>query len=753
MKKASLLFFITFITLNVFSQNVFDVNTVREINLHFYNSHWRDSLDSYYTQGIDNLELATFEIDGTSFDSVGIRWKGNSSCMPGQTKNPMHIELDYIINQDYYGVSTFKLSNLFKDPSFVREVVMYEFLNWYMPAAKSNYVNVYIDNNLLGLYNSLQSINKDFCEEYFGSRKNTRVKCDPLHFVGPPTPIPGCGPPPPDAAAALVLFSPDTACYQYSYEMKSTYGWENLLRLIEIIRFDSLNANKLLDIDRTLWMLAFDNLFVNLDSYIGSGHNYYLYQNDSNRFNPIIWDLNEVFGTFTEGMNTNELKNLSLFYNSYKPQRPLISAIMTIPDNQKRYLAHYRTLVSELIESDTIIERCTQMQSFIDSYVQADPNKLTTYSEFQNSMDYDQGIAMGITPFLSDRYSFITSDNDYNKTPPSITTINHPTTQPLFNETVTISANISNATNGVLGYRTDHFAQFNYTQMFDDGNHNDGAANDGLFAGEIPAFAANTEVEYYIYAENSNAGTFMPVRAEYEFYTYTTAGDIIDNGVIVINEFMASNSTIQADQDDEYDDWIEIYNTTSSSINLKNTFLSDKTDDVIKWQFPDTIIQAESYLIIWADNDVSQQGLHANFKLSSSGEAVVLSNFDGSIIDSISYTQQYSDTSFGRYPNATGPFQFLYPTFSDVNEALSVSNILSESNIKIFPNPTHNTLNINFVNNNASISIIDMYGREIKQLNSNSNNIVINTSNFENGIYYIRIKNTDSIIIHKFVKQ
>jgi len=751
MKKAHLLFLISLITLNIFSQDVFNVDSVRNINLHFYNSNWRDSLDSYYIQGIDNLELASLSINGTDFDSIGVRWKGNSSCTPGQMKNPMHIELDYIKNQDYYGVSTFKLSNLFKDPSFVREVVMYEFLNWYMPASKSNYVNVYVDNNLLGFYNSLKSINKDFCEEYFGSRKNTRVKCDPLHFTSPPTPIPNCGPPPPDAAAALVLFSPDSACYQYSYEMKSDYGWENLFNLIETIGLDSSNANNILDIDRTLWMLAFDNLFANLDSYIGSGHNYYLYQNNSNRFNTIIWDLNEIFGTFTQGMSPNELKNLSLFYNFDKPQRPLVSAIMAIPNNKKKYLAHYRTLVTELIETDTIVERCTQMQSFIDAYVQADQYKLTSYSEFQNSMTNDQGLALGITSFLADRYSFITSDNDFNKTPPTIATINHPTAQPLYTETVTISADISNANNCILGYRTEHFAPFIYLQMYDDGNHNDGLANDGLYAAEIPAFDTNTQVDYYIYAENSNAGTFLPVRAEYEFFNYIVSGNILEEGKIVINEFMASNATIVADQDDEYDDWIELFNPTSEDINLRNTFLSDKTDDILKWEFPDTIIQANSYLIIWADNDVSQQGLHANFKLSSAGEAVVLSNYNASIIDSISYTTQYTDTSFGRFPNATGQFQFLNPTFSDFNEALSVTNILQDFEINIYPNPAHNLLNIRIYNSNKfDINIVDVYGKQVKQFNSTINRIDI--SNLDVGIYFIRIKNNDNTIVKKFVK-
>jgi len=751
MKRTFLFVIISLFISNTYSQDVYNVDIIKEIDLHFYNTNWRDSLDSYYLQGVDSVELADVIIAGESFDSVGVRWKGNSSCSPGQIKNPLHIELDYKKNQDYQGVKTFKLSNLFKEPSFVREVTMYEFLNWYMPASRANFVNVSVDGSLLGFYVSIESVNKDFIEEHFGSRNNPRFKCDPLHFVEPPTPIPGCGFPPPNTSAALMVFSPDTACYQYSYEMKSDYGWQELLSMMERIRFDSYNVRENLNLDRTIWMLAFDNLFVNLDSYIGSGHNYYIYENDSNKFNPIIWDLNEIFGTFKEGMNPTELKNLSLWYKTEMPQRPLLRSLLNIPANRKKYLAHYRTLVHELVETDTIVKRCIELQTMIDSYVQADPNKLFTYTDFQNSMTQDIGIALGISPFLSDRYSYVSNDVDYLKTPPSIISVEHPITQPLCTDKVVISTIITNANNCILGFRTGSFDPFVYLQMYDDGNHDDGAANDGIYAAEIPAFPANTQVDYYVYAENSEAGTFLPVRAEYEFFSYTVVGETITEGAIVINEFMASNSTFQADQDGEFDDWIELYNPTDFDIELKSAYLSDDKSNVLKWQFPDTIMQASSYLIIWADKDEIQQGLHANFKLSASGESVVLSNFDGSVIDSISYPQQAADTSYGRFPNAYGPFQIINPTFNAENFALSINKLTAENIFRLYPNPTKDNLRI-IINKDISVNeivIIDFIGKQIKIVSINNlTNIIIDVSDLNKGVYFVRIGHS----IQKFLK-
>ncbi len=759
MKKIFLLVTaILIISNSIFSQNtyVYNIDSIRNFDLSFYDAAWRDSLDTFYVHNLDNMVLATLKINGETFDSVGVRWKGNSSCSPGQIKNPMHIELDYIINQDYHGVETFKLSNLFKEPSFTREVTMYDFLSWYMPAPKTNYVNVYIDGNLLGFYTSSSSINKDFVLEHFGSDNNSRFKCDPASFSGSPTPIPGCPPIPPDIMSALGPMGPDTACYVNNYEIKSDYGWGKLEKLIFTVNFDSLNTYKYLDIDRTLWMLAFDNIFVNLDSYIGSGHNYYIYENDSNRFNPIIWDLNEIFGTFQQGMSFTQLKNLDLFYNINNQSRPLISKLLSIPEYKKKYLAHYRTIVKELIETDTIINRVSQLQTIIDSYVNADPNKLTSYNDFQNSLTADVGLAMGIQPFLTDRYNYITSDINYNKIAPVISAVTQVTQNPTDTNYVSITANVSNSTSCKLGYRSNSFDPFILIDMFDDGNHNDSTAGDGIYGAYIPPFPATTQVDYYVYAENNDAGIFSPVRAEYEFYNYTVTGDNITPGSIVINEFMASNSNTVTDQNGDFDDWIELYNTTSSDINLSEVYLSDKTTDIFKWKFPDTVITANNYLIIWADNSTNEAGLHSNFKLSASGESVILSNYDSTTIDIINFGTQHTDTSYGRYPNATGNFQFLQPTFSAYNQQLSIESINYADYIKLYPNPAKDFIFVEYKNiikdTKYKIVIYNMLSQKIKtyDIDKNNNKISINTSAFKNGIYFIKFGNyAEKIIINR----
>ncbi|MFH2056733.1 MAG: lamin tail domain-containing protein, partial [bacterium] len=131
--------------------------------------------------------------------------------------------------------------------------------------------------------------------------------------------------------------------------------------------------------------------------------------------------------------------------------------------------------------------------------------------------------------------------------------------------------------------------------------------------------------------------------------------------------FLADNETTQQDQDGEYDDWIELHNPTASEVSLNGLHLSDKTDNVGKWTFPDTSIAAGGYLIVWADEDEEQVGLHANFKLSASGEDVVLAEADLTVIDAINFGAQEVDVSMGRCPDGSGSFATMTPTFAAAN--------------------------------------------------------------------------------------
>jgi hypothetical protein len=137
---------------------------------------------------------------------------------------------------------------------------------------------------------------------------------------------------------------------------------------------------------------------------------------------------------------------------------------------------------------------------------------------------------------------------------------------------------------------------------------------------------------------------------------------------VVINELMPVNSSTVQDQNGEYDDWIELFNLSSSPVDLSGYYLSDSKKEPERWQFPHgTTISANGYLIIWADNDTLQSGLHANFKLSSQGEEAVLSDTHKTIIDKTSFDAQPLELTWSRVPNGTGDFKWQSPTFNRTN--------------------------------------------------------------------------------------
>jgi len=137
---------------------------------------------------------------------------------------------------------------------------------------------------------------------------------------------------------------------------------------------------------------------------------------------------------------------------------------------------------------------------------------------------------------------------------------------------------------------------------------------------------------------------------------------------LVINEFMASNSIIQ-DWQGEYEDWIEIHNVSDDAIDIGGMYLTDDLSIPTKWQIPEdvsfvTTIPGHGYLLIWADNDTGDAGLHANFQLNVGGEELGLFDTDGkTLIDSIIFGDQIADLSYGRYPNASTDWRFMvFPT-------------------------------------------------------------------------------------------
>lgn len=696
------------------AQDLYDPNVIQKIEIHFDQSNW-NALMQAEKDGNENYIVAAWcKVNGVQYDSVGVKYKGNSSYRATNKKNPLHIELDYIKDQTYNGQGDIKLSNVFQDPSFIREAVSYYILQNYMDCPKANFANVYINDQLYGLYTNVESINKKFLSTYFDSDDNTFVKCNPKQVQ--------------QYLPNLAYKGVDTTLYYGHYEMKSDFGWTELMHLCDTLTNHVDAIEEILDVDKALWMLAFNVVFVNLDSYSGSfAQNYYLYRDNNQRFASLVWDLNMSFGGFPN-MGGSGGATLDILYNANSTSKPLIQKLLANATYKKKYLAHVRTISKEFFENGLYLTEAGRLRTLIDASVQADPYKFYTYTQFQNAMTTDissggggGGPAMstpGVQKFMTSRVAYFQSNVDYKKVPPQLNNIQPKNTNV---DGTDILVSLSEAATVNLSYRYKKSQRFITVAMKDDGLSGDGAAGDLVYGAFVPA--DGDDVQYYLYAENDNAGLFAPERAEHEFYTlrFVTSQAFIPAGSVVINEFLASNKATNTNSEGKYEDWIELYNITDADIDMGGLYLTDNPENLTKWQFPaGTVIKKKNYLTIWADEDGNiTEGLHANFKLSASGEEIQLLNGDSSIVDQTTFGAQTADISMGRCANGSGGFVTMTPTFGKANICTTaVEEEVADSEWKIVPNPAVNGFTVVTSRTVYSIDVYDLSGRLIKKSGS-----------------------------------
>ncbi len=497
------------------SAGFYDTDRIAELRLTIKAENWPEELDSLRVYG-NNLMLAQAKIDGQDYKNVGLRYRGRKSFTTGGKRNSLTVKLNFIDrSQNHQGYKTIKLSNALRDPSMVREVLGFEIARKYMPAPKANYVKVYINNDYYGLYVNVESVSHGFLEENFGSSDNTFIEVNPdLEKED----VKGCK----KDIFGNLEYEENLNCYFSNYELKSDYGWDDLQNLTKTLNNNPDKISSVLNVDQALWMLAFNNVLVNLSSYTGDhSENYYLYKDENGLFNPVIWDLNLAFGSYKNtgkgsDLDLAGLQTLDPLLHADNPTKPLISKLLADETNKMIYLSHVRTILNENFRKGQYLERAKELQRLINVPLYEDKNRLYKGADYEKSLTATVGQKSkipGISELMEKRASYLKKHPALAILPVEVSEVTVESRAAVGSKIndFTITARVEKFAKKVyLVYRFGNKGAFQKTLMLDDGKHKDGAANNNVFGTTVKPTNGETELEYYIMAENKGAVTFHP---------------------------------------------------------------------------------------------------------------------------------------------------------------------------------------------------------------------------------------------------
>ncbi|MEP6647566.1 MAG: CotH kinase family protein, partial [Saprospiraceae bacterium] len=639
---------------------------------------------------------ASFSFDnGTirdTFQNIGFALRGNTSRY--SKKKSFRVSLNsYFPGRKWYGIEKLDLNGEHNDPTVSRSKICWDLLHDIgVPAPRCNHVKLYINGEYFGLYANVEEIDEEFAKTHFGNNDGNLYKC--LY------------------PADLTYHGIDPNMYKFTsgdrraYDLrtnKETDDYSDLAHFIDVLN-NTQTADmpcaleSVFNVDTYLKAIAFDMLSGNWDGPLYNKNNFFLYHNEATGlFEYIPFDLDNTFGIDWFGVNWAE-RNIYTWCHPSEP-RPLYTNIMKVPSYRDRLSYYLNYIIQEVYKESILFPKIDALKSLISSSVANDDYytkdygfSLNDFSKgFSQSLPYNH-TPVGIKEYIASRRSSVINQLQLNDISPVIfdNTKIHPFAKGeyAFNAIVDDDQGLDRVE---VNIQMDVSQQGVNSQMFDDGLHHDGEAEDGIYGLLINGGDTCSVLHYRIKATDVNGHeSYKPVCG-------TNQLEVCNSSVtLAINEIMADNKSTVTDEYGEYEDWVEIYNYGSASIYLGDRYLSDKPDNPVKWRFPAISILPGGYLLIWADEDGSQGELHANFKLSAGGEFVGIYDDDSNgnaLIDGLDFGQQGPDEAYGRLPDGTGSFQILFPTPGSMNQSLDATrDFQNQMHFQIYPNPAHDVV-------------------------------------------------------------
>ena len=711
----------------------FDDSYIHEIRLYFDDPNWYDTLydahDNNRTTS-DPYFPARFVSHGIEIDPVGVRFKGLSTFgfgggfffgPPGggsedeDIKKPFRIDFNLYDEEGaeettFFGLKKLNLNNGALDPSMIREKLFMDFASNYVPAPRSVFTRLYVNDEYYGFYLAMEHIDNTFVESRFGDDEGGN-----LYKV--------------EQQGTLSYLGQDPELYYGSYELKNNEeinDWSDLIWLTNVLTNTPLSElpntlESIFDVESAMYSIALLDLFVSGDSYIGNARNYYLYhRSDTGQFTHLLWDANLVFGNFGFGMGMGQGADPTE-YGVFPPstmagfgfgggggggffgppgggEQPdttlmLIKRVMAVESYNRTYLRALSQMLREGFDAESINARIQELADLIRDEVHSDPNLWTNPEDFEPELE-------AIVDFVEKRAAYVNTQlNAYAKKTDlqlnDLMTVNQGTIADNMGdydpwvEIYNVGPGLVN-TSGL--FLTDDLGVPNKwrlpTQNLDDGEFvllwldgepsegpyhapfslNSGSGDLHLYLNVGSDYVLVDSISYPVLDADVSFGRFPNGEGLWQIMSevvtpakFNQAVDVPDG--LVINEFMANNDEAVAGPNNDYPDWIEVYNGGTESVDLSGMYLSDDATNP-KWQFSDgTIIEAGDFLVVWCENSSLPKPGYTNFNLNAQGEFICILAEDGeTLIDSIAFAEQFDDVAYGRVADGGSSWDYLTPT-------------------------------------------------------------------------------------------
>ncbi len=701
-----------------------------------------------------------------TLDSVGFRLRGNTSRQAQKKSFKISIN-SFFKGRNFHGLEKLNLNGEHNDPSIVRSKLSFDlFRSIGLRGSRASHIDVYINGIYYGLYLNTEHIDEEFLSRQYSDDSGNLWKClwpADLVYLG-------------ENPAPYISLGGSRPAYELSTN-ETGMDFSKLIRLTRVLKntpsaklLDSLETT--LDFLDALKYFSMNVLVGQWDDYWSNMNNYYLYHEPAaNLMHVIPYDYDNTFGIDWFNINWSTA-NPYTFPKIGAGERPLIEKMLLVPELKNLYthlLTYYKTNVFTLAALNQRIDSLRDMISpsaLLDTFRVLDYG--FTYNQFLNSFSSssfaNQHVKFGLKQYIISRTNSITSQLSFVSSNPLVYKIDYSPKNPSPSDSITVvisafanagldsvSLQFENLGTGGMQKIPMNFTPVVGTKKVEESDR---------YTAVIPPLGANFQGRLTIRTRD--------ISGKVAVYPKARKIDIFTPGMVTtglkINEVLADNTSFP-DSSGDFDDWIELYNSSSDTILLTGKYLTDKSDNLVKWRFeqPALKIAPRQFLVIWCDEEETEPGIHTNFKLSKSGELVFLTDTNGvDIIDSISFGPQTTDLSLARSIDGAGVWMQLAPTpgYSNVPVSVEDENIPNGyALMQNFPNPFNPSTVIQYSLKEAgvvSLKIFSSLGEEIAELDGNYRPAGIhraefNAVNLPSGVYFVRLSVNDFSMSRKMI--